>query len=169
MKTKKYNAFTLIELMITLAMVGILATVALPGMSNFIKNERLTTSINSLMSYLQYARSEAILRHSQIVVCASNDEATCSGGWVNGWIVFSDDDQSGSVSGTEAILKIRQELKGNVTLSSTGGTTIIFDRRGFTPNSASSFAVCDDRGLANMKSISISNTGRISSGGGSAC
>ena len=164
MKSKKHNAFTLIELMVTLALVGILATIALPGMSNFIKNERLTTSINSLLSYLQYARSEAILRHSQITVCASNDQATCSGNWVDGWIVTVT-----NADDSVTILKIRQALRGNVTLSSSGGTEVIFDRRGFSPASESIFAVCDDRGISNLKSISISKTGRVRNGGGSAC
>lgn len=170
MKIKKYNAFTLVELLITLAIVGILATVALPNMSSFIKNEQLTSSINSLLSHLQYARSESILRHRQIVVCASNDEATCSGNWIDGWIIFNDDDQSGDLSGSETILKIRENLSANITLSSSAGTTsVIFDKRGFTPASASTFTVCDDRGVTSRKSISITNTGRVSNGGGTGC
>lgn len=169
MKIKKYNAFTLVELLVTLSIVAILAIVALPNMSGFIKNERLTSSINSLLSHLQYARSESILRHRQIVVCASNDETSCSGTWVDGWIVFNDDDQSGDLSNAETILKIREKLPANVTLSSSGGTTVIFDKRGFTPNSASTFIVCDDRGVTSRKSISITNTGRVSNGGGTGC
>ncbi len=169
MKSQKNNGFTLLELMITLAIVGIIATVALPSMSSLMKNNQLTTSINSLLSHLQYARSEALLRHKQIIVCSSDDETSCSGDWDDGWIVFNDDDESGDVSGTEAILKIHQKLSDQVDLAGTGGTTIIFDRRGFTPNSASTFSLCDDRGADYGKSISISNTGRIRNGGDIVC
>ena len=169
MKSKKHNGFTMFELLITLGIVGILSVIALPNMSSFMKNNRLTTQINSLLSYLQYARSEAILRHKQIIICASSDEVSCSGGWSDGWIVFNDDDQSGDLSGTETILKVHEKLQGETVLSSSGPSTIIFDRRGFTPDSAGTFSLCDDRGVDDAKSISISNTGRIRNGGVVTC
>lgn len=162
--------FTLMELMITLAIVAILAAVAVPSMRVFIQNERLVTQINSLLSHLQYARSEAITRHQQVVLCASSNASSCTGGdWADGWIMFSDPDTSGDVSGGDEILKVRDALKGDTTLSSTGGSTIIYDDRGFSPNSNATFSLCDVRGNDEGKSISISVTGRIRNGGTVSC
>lgn len=149
------------ELMVTVMIVGVLAMVALPNMSGFLKGERLTTQINSLLSHLQYARSEAVLRHQQIVVCASSDGASCNGGWNEGWIVFTDNDADGSVSGTDTVLKARGKLQGDSVLGSSAGASIIYDRRGFTPNSDATFSLCDNRGAEYGKSIAISKTGRV--------
>ena len=164
MKKIRAHGFTLLELLSTLAIVGILIAIGAPSLTNFVKNERLTTQINTLLVHLQYARSEAITRHSPVVVCASNDGATCSGTWSDGWIVFSDEDSSNSVNGNDNLLRARDQLEGNNTLTSTGGAIIIFDNRGFSPNSSSTFTVTDDRGASNARSITISNTGRIRNG-----
>lgn len=160
MKTKYIHGFTLLELMITLAMAAILAFIALPSMSSFIKNERLTTQINSLLSHLQYARSEAIKTHQQVTVCASSNASTCSGSWDGGWIVkvTNPDD-------TETVLKAHVAITGGNTLGSNGVGSIIYDYRGFTPDSSATFTVCDARGVNYCKSISISKTGRIRNGG----
>jgi type IV fimbrial biogenesis protein FimT len=164
MKTYRPHGFTLVELLITLAIVSILMLIAVPSLSDFMKNERLTSQINTLLSHLQYARSEAITRHYQVVVCASRDGATCSGSWTDGWIVFSDQDASSTVNDDDVLLRMHGKLKGSNTMTSTGGTIIIFDDRGFSPGYSSTFTVSDTRGSSYAKSISISNTGRIRNG-----
>ena len=168
---KRLNqGFTLLELMITLAIVAVLMTIALPSMQDFIKNERLVTQLNSLLSHLQYARSEAVTRHQQVVLCASDNGSTCTtGDWQDGWIMFADTDASGGVSGTDSILKVKDALEGDTTLSSTGGKRVIYDDRGFSPNSNATFSLCDSRGPTFGKSITISNTGRIRRGGAVSC
>ncbi len=74
----RQSAYSLIELLVTVSILGVLLGVMLPGMNEFLKNERLTTQINSLLSHLQYARSEAILRLQPVTVCASRDAASVS-------------------------------------------------------------------------------------------
>jgi len=64
---------------------------------------------------------------------------------------------------------VKQPLIGNNTLSSTMGTNFIYDNRGFSATGIGTFSLCDDRGVPNLKSISISNTGRVRQGGAAAC
>src|SRR5687767_3310746 len=84
--------FTLFELMFTVAVAAVLASIAVPNMRDFIRNGRLTSAANDLLRSTQVARSEAIKRQTIVALCASADPSaanpTCSNGAFTGWIVF---------------------------------------------------------------------------------
>jgi type IV fimbrial biogenesis protein FimT len=150
-------------------MVGLLMAFGLPAMSTFAKNDRLSTQINTLVGHLAYARSEAVTRSQQVVLCASDDMVGCRGSWADGWIVYVDADNNSAFTNGEEILRVKQPLSGNNTLTSTFVGSFIYNNRGFSASGTGTFSLCDDRGVTNMKSISISNTGRVRQGGGAAC
>jgi len=172
---KNDSGFTLLELMITVSILGIVMAFAVPSIDTFIKNDRLTSQINTLVSHLAYARNEAVTRSLQVGLCASNNTSsaapTCSGtNWADGWILFVDTDGDSSFTAGEEVLRVKQTLAGSNTLTGSAGNIVIYDNRGFTPNLANaSFSLCDDRGVANLRSITISNTGRVRKGGAVAC
>ncbi len=167
---KKISAFTLIELMVVLVMISVLLAVGIPAMSDFVKNDRLSTRINTLVGHLALARSEAVKRHQPVVVCASINQLTCnSADWADGWIVFADLDANSDFSAGDEMLRQQEALRDGMTLNSTGGAIVNYDFRGFAPGSSSVFSLCDDRGDAHVKSISISNIGRVRQGGSSTC
>lgn len=168
---KKYSGFTLLELMITLTIVGLVTAFAVPSMSTFTKNDRLATQINALVGHLALARSEAVLRNQQVIVCVSNNSTSCSGNdWKDGWIVFIDADNDSGFTAGETIVRAQPALEGGNTLNSTIGNSVTYDRRGFAaPGSAGTFSLCDDRGNDYIKAITIGNTGRVSKGGTTAC
>lgn len=89
---KRSRGFTLIELMITLALAAIILTLAVPGFQDIIRNNRAATQANELVTALGLARSEAVKRGARVSLCPSTNQATCTGGmdWSNGWIVFLD-------------------------------------------------------------------------------
>lgn len=87
---RRQGGFTFMELMITIVIAAILATVALPSFVATIQNNRLTGQANEIMASLQYARSEALKRGLPVEMCASSDGATCGGNWNQGWIVYAD-------------------------------------------------------------------------------
>ena len=170
---KKTPGFTLLELMVTLAVIAIAFAIGVPSMNTFIQNDRLVTQINTLVGHLAYARSEAVKRNQQVAVCVSSDAATCTGGtnWENGWIVYIDANGNDSFEAGEEVLRAQQLLEGSNTLRPTTiGTQVTYDYRGFVDNtSVGSFSLCDSRGDAYGKAISISTTGRVRSGGVVSC
>jgi type IV fimbrial biogenesis protein FimT len=163
------SGFTLIELIVTLTIAALVMAFAIPSMGTFVKNDRLTTQINTLVGHLAYARSEAVTRRQQVILCASSTMTSCAGtNWAAGWILFVDADNDSVFNAGEQILRVRQALEGGNTLVSSTGAIIIYDNRGFSPNSGT-FSLCDDRGATYVKSISISNTGRVRRGGSVSC
>ena len=160
---KKNSGFTLLELIIVLALISIVMAFGIPSMQTFTQNDRLTTNINKLIGHLAYARSEAVKRSAQVVICASNDGASCSGTWNDGWIVYIDADADNSFTAGEEILRVNEALDGGNTLSATGiGTQITYDNRGFvSAASVGSLQLCDDRTGNFGKTVRITNTGRV--------
>lgn len=84
----KIRGFTLIELMVTLAVLGILLGLAAPSFYNATLGSKLGSFANDLVGSVHLARSEAIKRNSIVTLCVSIDGTTCtSGDWAQGWIV----------------------------------------------------------------------------------
>jgi type IV fimbrial biogenesis protein FimT len=92
------RGFTLLELMIAVAVVGIVAAIGYPGMTAIISNGRLGGAANEMVATLQLARLEAVRLNRTVTVCRSVDGASCSAGAVwNGWITIADVDRDGAV------------------------------------------------------------------------
>lgn len=85
------RGFTLIELMVTVAILVIVIGVAAPGLSDVMLSSRLTSYANDFVASAQLARGEAIKRNTPVTLCASSDGLACAttGGWEQGWIVLA--------------------------------------------------------------------------------
>lgn len=103
------RAFTLIELMVTLSVLGVILAIALPNLRDFVVGNRLSANVNAFIGVLSYARSEAIIRNQRVIVCAKTDGAIgCDADdfWGKYEIqVFVDEDGSGTRNGTEMPIK----------------------------------------------------------------
>lgn len=161
MKTKE-TGFTLIELMITVAIAAILLTLAVPNMRDFILNNRITAQTNDLLADLALARSEAAKLGIRVTVCTSSNQTSCTGdGWGVGRIVWADLNSDGDVDVGEA-LRTTDALPAGNSLAATGFTNV--DRVQYRPNgvidSQGSFTVCDQRSGAHGRRIAVTATGR---------
>lgn len=129
------NGFTLIELIITLTVVGILTAIAVPGLRQFVESSRLTTATNEFIGDLSNARVEAMKRGtgSQTVVCASSNGTSCTGSaWEAGWIFFVDADVNGTFSAGDTLLKFHEALPASLTATTSpaGTSTLTFNGMG---------------------------------------
>jgi type IV fimbrial biogenesis protein FimT len=119
------KGFTLVEMLVTVALVAILATVAVPSFAELIRNGRATAQTNELIGSLHLARSEAITRAEPVVLCASSSGTACTGAasWSDGWMVFVD--RGGAVGSfdpaSDEALRIYPALGGDSRLSSASG------------------------------------------------
>lgn len=158
----KYG-FTVIELLVTLAVVAVLIAIASPTLRTTIQNNRIVTLTNDLMSDVNYARTEAIKRTKDTQtagLCMSASGTACDGAtWQGGRIVFVTD------AGVLTVLRAREAMANNTLTTVTVPNPLIFNRRGFPVGVAAgaSFRLCDDRGPAQGRSIQISPTGQVSS------
>lgn len=83
----RQSGFTLVELMVTIAIAAILLGVGVPSFRTVIENNRIAAASNDVVTGLQYARSEAIRRAVLVDFCGTADQATCNAGGAAGSIV----------------------------------------------------------------------------------
>lgn len=77
----------------TMTIAAIVISLAAPAFVETLRKNRLTTQANTLIASLNLARSEAVKRNALITVCASNDQASCSGSWEDGWVILDNNNQ----------------------------------------------------------------------------
>ena len=173
--------FTLYELMMVLAIAGVMIALAAPSMGEFMANNRMTSSANDLLTAVYRARSESVKRHTQTILCFSSDfealKPPCDGDGSQGWIVFADTDADGAVGDDEDVLLRHGPIPNTMTLSSLPDGNVgyvAFNNAGFARNIALGQAVlgvvmCDKRGnkatasgpeFSAARGVTISPTGR---------
>lgn len=100
------RGFTLIELMVTIAVLAILLAIAFPSFTGIINGNRLSAASNEWLATLQIARMESVRRNTRVVICPSTDGSTCSGTSWQRAIAFVDVNRDGaSDGGVETVLR----------------------------------------------------------------
>lgn len=163
--SKLPKGFTLLELIITLAVAGILMGLAAPSFTTIIKNNRLIAHNNELLTALSLAKSEALKRGQSVSVCKRNiagNACDSTKTWSDGWLVFSDQDGDGVVDGgdNDEIIRVYDSLTNNITLSYSLNQ-VTFSGLGFSEGYSGAFKFCDDRSASYARGLILANTGQI--------
>ena len=168
---KKISGFTIIELMMTLLVASILIGVGIPALSDFVSDRSLAAEISRFNIALSTARSEAITRGSDVVVCPSSDGATCeaSTAWAAGWMVFRDVNGNGSPNlgdgtcdaASDCVLRYDQGMNVGGLLTA-NANFLSFNRTGErVTGSSTQFKICNPK-ARQVRNITIAASGSVS-------
>jgi type IV fimbrial biogenesis protein FimT len=163
--------FTLIELMVVIAIVGMVAIAAGPGMVKTMERNRKSTALNDIITSLNLTRSEAITRQTTVSVCSSSDQASCNtNNWESGTLVFVDDGvgtggvaDDGNLNGTEELVRISQPFGGKITVRSrnfTDAGAITFDDDGMATQRGT-MVICDSNGASQASAAVVNLSGQL--------
>jgi type IV fimbrial biogenesis protein FimT len=153
------------ELMITLAIVAILAALAAPSFTGFIADVRQSSMMGELSGDLHLARSESIKRNVRVLVCPLGAGNTCGAGtdWAVGWVVCYDSDENGACDGGVANdpnpIKVHGALSAQVVL--TGPVTPIYFRPIGTSSGLAPFELKNKSGTGPIRTATVSPAGSI--------
>jgi type IV fimbrial biogenesis protein FimT len=151
---KKLKGFTLIELIVTVFIIGVVFAVGIPGLQGLLGNVTLNAGAEKLANSLAYARGEAVARVDNVSVAAI-------GGGQIGWNVFLDTDADCALDGGEEILRQVDITADNVTI--TGANCVGFNELGENrANAVVSLTVDSTAASTNAAVISISANGYTS-------
>lgn len=150
--------FTLVELLVTLAIAAILVTLAAPAMTSFLAEQAAAGNADELAATFRFARSEAIKRSASVTVCASTDGAACDqdGDWAAGWIV--------SVGGT--VLRVQNALPKMSSLD-TEETSVTFASNGLVTGGDGSYTFVPtggDKALQRVVQLDVQGKVRVTKG-----
>lgn len=132
------NGFTIIELVVVMAIVGIVVSFAAVTFRSMMDNSTSRAAVQKLNSSLVLARVEAIKRGGWVRLCGSANLTSCSDSVNSGWLIYHDVNTSGNLDAADILLDSESinPDRLSVSLTNTEGLSVqglAFDYRGYTP------------------------------------
>ncbi len=165
MSFRSQAAFTLIELLFTVAIAAILSMIAAPSFKRALVHNRVIQTDNQLIGALNYARSQAVTHGVAAILCPSDDGSRCtsSQNWQGGWLVAHDADHD--FQPDAAPQRIFADFPTDIRVhSSRGRLHVRYQPDGSSPGSNLSLIVCQAGEPDTARSVVVSNAGRIRQG-----
>lgn len=159
---KSNFGFTLIELMVTIAVMGVILAWGIPSFRSLLQNTRVTSQANEFITSVNQARTEALKRQVPVSVMAAPG-GTSTNEFGKGWSIFIDSDGDGVMDGGDTVVSTSTGYQGQGILNSVNNVSVFTFRRDGTLSAIRGFQVRipDCRGTA-ARDISISRVGHVS-------
>jgi type IV fimbrial biogenesis protein FimT len=139
---KRQSGFTMMELLVTMAILAVLLVIGVPSYRFIMNSYRMSAEANGLLGDLQFARAEAIKEGQWVSVCVSANGTTCSGAttWASGWIVFPNNSTNTlTTPAVGTVLRVQNAFTGRIpdTFTPNQAVSILsYNREGFATTSA---------------------------------
>lgn len=151
----KDQGFTLVELLITVSLLAIVCSIAVPALDNLIAYNRQQALLTQVQEAIQKARSHAVLHRQTVVLCGTNDATSCSSDWSKGWLSLMET--------TQEVLDVTQlPTSDELRWSGFGDRRIRFRANGTSPLSNGRFYQCHKQAVAWQ--LILSRQGRLKQG-----
>lgn len=152
LNNKKTRGFTLLELMVVVAIMSIMAAIALPSMRNFAANTRLVNRSEQIANLFRFAKNEAIRTNSPVLICGvkiRNDgrpTGSCASDQIsNGMMAYADRNQDGVYdANTDVALRTISINDSNVGANADNRVNVAVDTCPFTANNCEKGKVSDN-------------------------
>ena len=156
----KYSGFTLLELLCTVAIMGVLISISVPFAKKVILNQKNKSSLQRLTTALNFAREQAIVHNRIVTVCPSINRRDCINDWQQTLLIFADDAIKGKLEAGDKLLRVVQKKEwGHLSLRAFPTSRYFrFHPNGFTDNQNGTFRYCS--GGAGW-SVVINRAGRL--------
>ncbi len=151
---QRVRGFTLLELMVVVAVAAIVLTMGIPQFGEFLSNSRRTELSTGLFSALTQARTEAIARNAEVAVAPSGES------WTSGWRVFIDADANGRFNSGDSSIAEYDITHDDIVLSTEPDTSLLRFQRSGRANQTVRFTLCA-RNRAHSREVTAEVSGRI--------
>lgn len=165
-QSRHERAYSLYDALVALTVVSTVTTVAVPSFQQLTSSQRMSGAVNSLITALHLARSEAIKRRERAVLCPSIDGRTCRDdisdetAWEEGYLLYIDSNANREFDVDETTVWTMGATEGLRIRSTAGRDHVTYQPSGMASGTNLTITFCDKHSRATPRTVVVSSSGR---------